>query len=214
MPLWEGGWRSHSQASNRPHYIAQPRPWQCPGHWIWCLSSICHFRGIVNSLKYSFNGDSFAIDSLGSKVRVHMKFSNFKYMSEFLCSEVLIRFPDHWSTECFSQTQCMLKSKAIWTTGRLVSVHGGRAEILKYHLQFSLGHCGAVSVACAALGEQCHLLIDGTKGSEWFPATPNLHNSFVSSIFLIPEMSPVSRRNKENSLNGINGQSNVLLGYC
>jgi len=34
----------------------------------------------------------------------------------------------------------------------------------------------------------------------------------MRTAFCIPEMLLVSRRNKENLLNGINGQYNVLLG--
>lgn len=79
MLLRDRGWRSHSQLSGLPGSIAWLQPWQSTGCHIWRLSSVCSFRGIMKSLRYSFvsnDDDSFAIDWSGRKVRLHVKFSS------------------------------------------------------------------------------------------------------------------------------------------
>lgn len=144
--LQEGGRTSRSQVSGLPGYIARPWEQQWTGHQIWCLSSICSLRGIMDSLKYSFvsnDDDRFAIDWLWSKVRLCLKISNSKCLSEFLCSKLPTQFLDYLFSKCFSQTQCMPSTE---TQGNIkhrnISFCVWRTHLLlRCHLQLSVGHC-------------------------------------------------------------------------
>lgn len=97
--LWKGGWRPHSQVSDLPGYIAQLQPQQRTGHHIWCLSSICSFRGNMDNLRYSFvsnSDDSFAIDWLGSQVSCEVStFQMFEWVSLLQTSHLVSRLQVH-----------------------------------------------------------------------------------------------------------------------
>lgn len=180
MLLWDRGWRSHSQLSDLPDFIAWPQLWQGTGLHIWHLSSGSSFRGIMESLRYSFvanDDDSFAVDWLGSKDRFHMQFSN----STGLSFSAPGFPPSFWTiglpSVLLKLSACIaLKHKVIWAGGALVSVRGGRAcywaTICNYLSDIVyLGQCDTRArprlpgphEGFEDLGGYCHLLIAGMK---------------------------------------------------
>lgn len=148
-------------------------------------------------------------------------------MSEFLCSRFPSQFSHYWSIKCSSQAECVhsVETQADINRSSVGFCTWRTCLLLSYHLQLPFGHC-----VLGTMGYLCVAAAPWTTGGVWRPgwilppidwrseneclqlpwdftqSSCELPILCVTAASLIPELFPVSRRNKQDLLHGVNGQ--------